>query len=325
MNNSNNKNVFKVIGIGGTGRRIINNIIDNNIEIDSLFIDTDLRDIELSNATEKLYIHTNKELNELTGLELSLLSLDDKKQIVNFSKNCDLVFIVCNSSGNTSTSLVSAIKEILKGENILTLGICIKDFYSTDSNKINNTKKCIKELYDFTNSLIVISNEKALSYFNVDEPNIEVINYVNDVVSSIVAVIDEVANSKGLINVDFNDIKLIIKNSGLSMVSEGISIGDEKPSEAAKKAVTSPLVEISVRNIKSAIIQISSSIDLSMDDVYDIVNEIRNQIGEDVDIIIGTSFCGTDDNMKKIKVNVIASFDEECVENSNLLDYIINN
>lgn len=320
------RHVFKVIGIGGSARRIIDKIVDNKIDVESLFIDTDQKDINLSNANQKLYIKINTDVNTLSKFDLSLLAWDYRNQIINFCENSDLVFIICNSSGKTASTISTVVGEILKEQKIITMGLCIKDFYSEDTEKLSNTKQCINELYHLTNSLVVISNERALNYFSVDAPNIRVISYVNNLVMDTILIINDICKKPGLVCLDYEDVLPILKKGGLTMVGVGEASGENAAIEAIKNAIISPLMEFSSRDINNAVVNISGTINLSLKDIADIIDEIRQMTTNEVEILFGTSFTSSEnEDEKTIRVSIIATFDEEYVAENNLLEYIINN
>lgn len=317
--------IIKVIGIGGTGRRVLNDIIEKKLDVETLFIDVDIRDIELSKANKKILIDAGKDISKMTRLDISLLVYDYQNKILEFANNSELTYIICNSSSNATDAISLTVAEILKDEKLLTMGICIKDFYSDDAQKLKNSEHCIKELYKLTNSLVVLSNERALNFFDVNEPNVKVVKYVNSVVTNIIKSIEDTIKNKGLINIDFDDVKVFLKSGGLVMVGSGTASCDENPSIAARRALSSPLMEISPKDIKYALVYIETAIDLSFDNIMKIMSEVRNLTSDDIDIIIGMGFYYPEIKGNDIRVNIIAALDDKDIEENKIVDYVASN
>lgn len=322
-NNNNDFPIIKVIGIGGTGRRILNKIIDENLDVETLFIDVDAKDVGLSKANNKLLIDINKDTKEMSRLDISLLVYDYQEIILEFVKDSKLTYIICNSSSKTTGAITLTVAEILNEKDLLTLGICVKDFNSENPQKLKNTEHCIKELYELTNSLVVLSNERVLNYFDVNEPNIKVVKYTNSAATNIIKMIEEIIKYEGIITIDFGDIRHIIKKGGMMMLGSGIAFGGERVSIATKRALSSPLMEVSSKYIKYALVYVVCPLDISLHEIAEIMSEVRNQTNNDVDIIYGTGFRFSENN--ELRVNIIATIDDDEIQKNNILDYVASN
>lgn len=290
----NEKPVLKVVGIGGGGGNAVNRMIENDVKgVDFVVINTDAQVLRLAKADVRLQI--GKVLTKGLGAgadpeigrQAAEESEDDIREIL---KGSDMVFITAGMGGGTGTGASPVVARIAKELGCLTVGIVTKPFTFEGRKRHVQAIKGLKELKPFVDTLIVVPNDKLLTMADRNLTMLESFREVDNVLRRGVQGIAEIVTIPGLINVDFADVRNVMKNKGTALMGIGIASGPSRAIEAARKAIRSPLLEIDISGATDAIVFITSDIDITMQEIYDVTGEIRNASNPDIDIVMGTGF-----------------------------------
>ena len=305
----NEQPVLKVVGVGGGGGNAVNRMIQNDVRgVDFVAINTDAQVLRLSKAEVRLQIGKlltrglGAGADPEIGRQAAEESEDDIREIL---KGSDMVFITAGMGGGTGTGAAPVVARIAKELGCLTVGIVTKPFTFEGRKRQIQATNGLKELKPYVDTLIVVPNDKLITMTNTSLTMIDSFREVDNVLRRGVQGIAEIVTVPGLINVDFADVKNVMKNKGTALMGIGIASGPNRAIEAARKAITSPLLEIDINGATDAIVFITSDIDITMQEVYDVTNEIRNASSSDIDIVIGTGF--NDDLQGELIVTVIAT------------------
>ncbi len=305
----NEQPILKVIGIGGGGGNAVNRMIQNDVKgVDFVAINTDAQVLRLSKAETRLQIGKilTKGLgagaDPEIGRQAAEESEDDIREII---KGSDMVFITAGMGGGTGTGAAPVVARIAHELGCLTVGIVTKPFTFEGRRRQLQASEGIKKLKPFVDTLIIVPNDKLIAMADRNLTMIESFVEVDNVLRRGVQGIAEIVTVPGLINVDFADVKTVMKAKGTALMGIGIANGPNRAIEAARKAIRSPLLEIDINGATDAIVFITSDIDITMQEVYDVTNEIRNASSSEIDIILGTGF--NDDLQGELIVTVIAT------------------
>ena len=319
----NEQPVLKVIGVGGGGGNAVNRMIQNDVKgVDFVAINTDAQVLRLSKAETRLQIGKllTKGLgagaDPEIGRQAAEESEDDIREIL---RGSDMVFITAGMGGGTGTGAAPIVAKIAKELGCLTVGIVTKPFTFEGRKRQNQATEGLKKLKPYVDTLIVVPNDKLITMADRNLTMIESFREVDNVLRRGVQGIAEIVTVPGLINVDFADVKNVMKEKGTALMGIGIASGPNRAIEAARKAIRSPLLEIDINGATDAIVFITSDIDITMQEVYDVTNEIRNASSSEIDIVIGTGF--NDDLQGELIVTVIATgFDGNAEQDALLKD-----
>jgi len=317
----NEQPILKVIGVGGGGGNAVNRMIQNDVKgVDFVAINTDAQVLRLSKAETRLQIGKllTKGLgagaDPEVGRQAAEESEDDIREIL---RGSDMVFITAGMGGGTGTGAAPVVARIAKELGCLTVGIVTKPFTFEGRKRQNQATDGLKKLKPYVDTLIVVPNDKLITMADRNLTMIESFREVDNVLRRGVQGIAEIVTVPGLINVDFADVKNVMKEKGTALMGIGIASGPNRAIEAARKAIRSPLLEIDINGATDAIVFITSDIDITMQEVYDVTNEIRNASSSEIDIVIGTGFNA--DLQGELIVTVIATGFDGNQEQDNLL------
>ena len=298
-------------------------MIQNDVKgVDFVAINTDAQVLRLSKAETRLQIGKllTKGLgagaDPEIGRQAAEESEDDIREIL---RGSDMVFITAGMGGGTGTGAAPIVAKIAKELGCLTVGIVTKPFTFEGRKRQNQATEGLKKLKPYVDTLIVVPNDKLITMADRNLTMIESFREVDNVLRRGVQGIAEIVTVPGLINVDFADVKNVMKEKGTALMGIGIASGPNRAIEAARKAIRSPLLEIDINGATDAIVFITSDIDITMQEVYDVTNEIRNASSSEIDIVIGTGF--NDDLQGELIVTVIATgFDGNAEQDALLKD-----
>ena len=319
----NEQPILKVVGVGGGGGNAVNRMIQNDVKgVDFVAINTDAQVLRLSKAETRLQIGKllTKGLgagaDPEVGRQAAEESEDDIREIL---RGSDMVFITAGMGGGTGTGAAPIVAKIAKELGCLTVGIVTKPFTFEGRKRQNQATEGLKRLKPYVDTLIVVPNDKLITMADRNLTMIESFREVDNVLRRGVQGIAEIVTVPGLINVDFADVKNVMKEKGTALMGIGIASGPNRAIEAARKAIRSPLLEIDINGATDAIVFITSDIDITMQEVYDVTSEIRNASSSEIDIVIGTGF--NDDLQGELIVTVIATgFDGNAEQEALLKD-----
>ena len=290
----NEKPVIKVIGVGGGGGNAINRMIENDVKgVEFVAINTDAQVLRLAKAETRLQI--GKQLTRglgagadpSVGVRAAQESEDEIRDIISGS---DMVFITAGMGGGTGTGASPVVAKIAKEMDCLTVGIVTKPFSFEGKKRQRQAMEGIAQLKPYVDTLIVVPNDKLLSMIDRDTPMLESFREVDNVLRRGVQGIAEIVTVPGLINVDFADVRSVMKDKGTALMGIGIAQGPNRAIEATRLAISSPLLEIDINGATNAIVFITSDVDITMQELNDVMEEIRNASTSEIDIVCGTGF-----------------------------------
>ena len=265
MKNTLNGVKVKIVALGKTGSNVINKMILNNIvKADFIAIDTEKVNLDSSKAPKKIFV------SSITSFE----AMEDlRKQTEKEFQNADMVFIIAEMGEKTGTLLSSAVAEIVKSMNILTVAIVSKPFDFEDRNKIKLAKKGKKRLKHFADTVIVIPYQR-LNDLYVNLPIANIYEKGEKAFVTIVKGILDLIKKQGIVNLDFADIKSILQNSGKTVLGFGKSDGEDRAKKAVEQALNTPLLERSIKGAGKILMNITSGNDIRLEEISQIATAV---------------------------------------------------
>ena len=311
---------IKVIGVGGGGNNAVNRMIESGVKgVDFIVANTDLQVLNTSKAPIKIQIGV--ELTSGLGAggkpEIGKESaLESKSEIEAALDGADMVFITCGMGGGTGTGAAPVIADIAQSMGALTVGIVTKPFSFEGKKRMDNALSGIEELKKHVDTLIVIPNDKLREIIDKSTPLLESFKEVDNVLRRGVQSISDLIAVAGLINLDFADVKAVMEKRGNALIGIGMGIGEGRATEAAKQAVSSPLLETSISGATDAIINVTGGANLTLFEVEEAAEVIRQSANTDINTIFGAVI--NENLTDEIIVTVIATgFEEGVKETSN--------
>ena len=285
---------IKVIGVGGGGGNAINRMVSSGVQgVEFIAINTDKQVLTFSKATHKIQIGEKVTGGRGAGArpEMGLKAAEESRDaIVDALNGANMVFITAGMGGGTGTGAAPAIAEIAKSNGILTVGIVTKPFAFEGKRRMQQAEAGIAELAQHVDSLIVIPNERLKLVSDQKITFANAFDVADDVLRQGVKSISELIKVPGLINLDFADVTAVMKDAGHAHMGVGRATGKEKAEVAANAAVSSPLLETTIQGAKGVIISITSSPDITLDDVDVAASIIADAADADANIIFGVAF-----------------------------------
>jgi len=305
---------IKVIGVGGAGGNAINNMIASNLQgVEFIAVNTDTQALESSLAPVKVQIGNNLTRGLGAGSNPQLgreAAIEDRTAIAETIEGSDMVFITAGMGGGTGTGAAPIIAEIAKELGAITVAVITKPFFYEGKIRCSNADEGIKELKKNADTLIVIPNDRISLVVEKGTPILKSFAIANDVLKRAVQGISDIILIPGLINVDFADVKTIIEDKGRGVMGSGTGKGEGGALEAAKKAISNPLLEeISIEGSKGILINITGGLELSLNDVQEAASFVYDSAHEDVHLIFGAVL--DPDIGDEVRVTVIATGFEE--------------
>ena len=286
------KPVLKVIGVGGGGGNAVNRMIDNDVHgVEYIAINTDCQVLRLSKADVRIPIGSEltKGLGAGANPEIGRRAAEESEQeIREVLQDTDLVFITAGMGGGTGTGAAPVIARYAKEAGCVVVGIVTKPFSFEGTKRMQQALAGIEQMRQYVDTLVIVPNDKLL--VGGDIPFLQAFSEADDVLRRGVQGISEIITLPGLINVDFADVKNVLQGKGSALMGIGIASGPNRAIEAARLAISSPLLEVDINGATDAIVEITSDVDITMKEVEDVISEIRNASSTDIDIICGTGF-----------------------------------
>ncbi len=305
---------IKVIGLGGGGGNAVNRMIESGVKgVEFIAANTDLQVLNSSKADVKIQIGAT--LTDGLGAggkpEVGKESaIESKKEIEDALSGADMVFITAGMGGGTGTGAAAIVAEIAQGLGALTVAIVTKPFSFEGKRRMDNALAGIEELKKHVDTLIVIPNDRLREIIDKSTPMLEAFKEVDNVLRRGVQSISDLIAVVGLVNLDFADVKAIMENSGRAIIGIGIGMGEDRALEAAKQAVSSPLLETSIEGATDAIINITGGVNLTLFEAEQAAEVVRSAANTDINTIFGSVI---NENLNdEVIVTVIATgFDKE--------------
>ena len=301
---------IKVIGIGGSGKGALNHMINSKLlGVEFIAMNTDVQDLHHSLAEKKIHIGKNltKGLGAGMDPEIGKRSAEEtREEIQDVIKGADMIFIAGGMGGGTGTGAAPVVAAVAKNEGVLTIGVFTKPFFFEGSSRMKLAERGLEELEKEVDALIVIPNDRLLSVIDKNTSVKQAFEMCDEVLKQAVESISNIIRTAGTINLDFADIKRILKDSGTALMGVGHGMGENRAREAASAAVNSPLLDVSIHGAKGVLFAIYGAEDLGMLEVQEAAKIITESVDKDAKIIFGIA---TDPTLKKdeIKVTVIAT------------------
>ena len=301
---------IKVLGIGGGGGNVLNSMIDSGqiTGVEFIAINTDAQDLSVNKANIKIPI--GQELTHGLGSganpEIGKKAAEESTDLIKeHLEGADMVFITAGMGGGTGTGASPVIARLARDVGALTVGVVTKPFPFEGAQRMKNAERGIAELREEVDALITIPNERLLEVADENMSIIEAFKLSDSVLNQGVQGISDLIVMPGLINVDFADVKTIMKNAGTALMGIGIGTGEDRAEIAAKAAIASPLLEQTFEDAKGILFNVIGGQDLTMKEVDRAAKIIRGIANDDANIIFGTT---VDERMAgQIKITVIAT------------------
>lgn len=301
---------IKVIGIGGSGKGALNHMINSKLQgVEFIAMNTDTQDLHHSLAEKKIHIGKNLTKGLGAGMDPEIgkrAAEETREEIQDVIKGADMVFIAGGMGGGTGTGAAPVVASVAKSEGILTVGVVTKPFFFEGASRMKLAERGLEELEKEVDALIVIPNDRILSVIDKNTSVKQAFEMCDEVLKQAVEGISDIIRTAGTINLDFADIKRILKDSGTALMGVGRGMGENRAREAATAAVNSPLLDVSIHGAKGVLFAIYGAEDLGMLEVQEAAKIITESVDKDAKIIFGIA---TDSTLKKdeIKVTVIAT------------------
>ena len=301
---------IKVIGIGGSGCNAVTRMVSQRIKgIDFIGINTDAQALHFCKAPEKILIGKNTTRGLGAGMNVNAgkeAIEENREEIEETLKGADMVFVTCGLGGGTGTPGVPIVAEIARNLGVLTIGVITKPFSFEGEKRKEIAEEGLSDLKDKVDSLIVIPNDKVMAIIDEKTSFLNAFSIIDDILSNAVQAISDLIIKPGIINLDFADIKTVMKDSGWALMGVGKARGEGRLIEAAKAATSSPLLEVSIDGAKGVLFNISGKEDLTMKEIDEGARIITKSVDSEAKVIFGTVL---DENLRKseVKITVIAT------------------
>jgi len=308
---------IKVIGVGGGGSNAVNRMIEASLQgVEFICINTDAQALQLSRAEHRLQIGAKltKGLGAGADPEIGRKAAEESKEEINQSlQGADMVFVTAGMGGGTGTGAAPIVAEVAKEIGALTVGVVTRPFTFEGRKRAEQAEQGIQELKTKVDTLIVIPNDRLLQVVDKQTSITEAFRVADDVLRQGVQGISDLIAVPGLINLDFADVKTIMKNTGSALMGIGRASGEKRAVEAANMAISSPLLETSIEGAKGVLLNITGGSDLGLFEVNEAAETIAEAADPDANIIFGAVI---DENCNdEIIITVIATgFDHEAAK-----------
>ncbi|SEF77885.1 cell division protein FtsZ [Caloramator fervidus] len=304
---------IKVVGVGGGGNNAVNRMIEFGLKgVEFISINTDKQALNYSKAGIKIQIgdKLTKGLGAGANPEIGQKAAEESiEQIMQALKGADLIFITAGMGGGTGTGAAPVVAEVAKELGILTVGVVTKPFIFEGRQRMLNAEKGIMKLKEKVDTLVTIPNDRLLQVVDKKTPMTEAFKIADDVLRQGVQGISDLITVPGLINLDFADVRTIMLNKGIAHMGIGRASGEGRAVEAAKQAISSPLLETTINGATGVLLNITGGSNLTMFEVAEAADQVRQAADPDANIIFGAVI---DDSLgDEIRITVIATGFEE--------------
>lgn len=300
---------IKVVGIGGSGGSAVNRMIAGKIKgVEFLVVNTDVQALHFSKANKKINIGKQVTRGLGAGMDPELgrkAAEESQNEIRDSLKDADMVFVTCGLGGGTGTGASPMVAQIAKESGALTVAVVTRPFSFEGAQRRDIAEKGHSELAGVVDTIITIPNDRILQIIDKKTSLLDAFDIVDDVLRQGVQGISELITVPGLINVDFADVKTIMKETGTALMGIGKGSGENRATEAAKAAIHSPLLETSIDGAKGVLFSITGGPDLGMNEVAEAAKIITQNADSNAKVIFGTVI---DETLKdEVRITVIAT------------------
>ena len=301
---------IRVIGVGGSGGNAVNHMVSSGVEgVEFIAVNTDAQDLHKSKAKKKIHIGKTLTRGLGTGMNPELgkqAAEETREEIQDAIQGSDMVFITGGMGGGTGTGAAPVVAKIARELGALTVGVVTRPFAFEGAQRLRLAEQGLAELRKAVDALIIIPNDKLLAIVSRETGIKNAFAMCDDILKQAVEGISDLITTTGIINVDFADVRSIMANAGSALMGLGTAIGDKRAEQAARAAINSPLLEVSITGAKGVLFSIAGGEDLGMLEVQDAANVITEAIDPEAKVIFGAV---TDESLKKgqVRVTVIAT------------------
>ncbi|OAT81797.1 cell division protein FtsZ [Desulfotomaculum copahuensis] len=305
---------IKVIGVGGGGNNAVNRMISAGLKgVEFISVNTDAQALQLSQTTQKIQIGAKltKGLGAGANPEIGQKAAEESRdEIIQTLKGSDMVFVTAGMGGGTGTGAAPVVAEVAKELGALTVGVVTRPFTFEGRKRMNQAEQGIQNLKGKVDTLITIPNDRLLQVIDKHTSIVEAFRIADDVLRQGVQGISDLIAVPGLINLDFADVKTIMKETGSALMGIGLASGENRSSEAARMAISSPLLETSIEGARGVLLNITGGASLSLFEVNEAAEIISQAADSEANIIFGAVI---DERMEdEVRVTVIATgFDQK--------------
>ena len=310
---------ISVIGVGGGGGNAVNNMIEKKLEgIDFIVANTDAQALENSKTQRRIQLGltTTKGLGAGARPEIGKIAAEEAlEDIKRELEGANMVFITAGMGGGTGSGAAPVVAKVAKEQGILTVGVVTKPFQFEGKKRSQTAETALQNFTKEVDSIIVIPNQNLFRIANKDTTLIDAFVMADNVLYDGVRSITDLMMKPGLINLDFADVKAIMEDQGKAIMGTGEAEGEERAIKAAEQALSNPLLDdCSMKGAKGVLINITASQDVTIMEINDAVNRIKDEVDEDANIIFGSSF---DDTLEgKIRVSIVATGINDSIKNA---------
>ncbi len=304
---------IKVIGVGGGGNNVVNRMVKTGTKgVDFIAVNTDKQALAVSSATLKIQIGEKLTNGQGAGSDPEVgrkSAEENRSQISKALEDADMVFITAGMGGGTGTGAAPIVADIAKELGVLTVGVVTKPFRFEGMRRMKQAEGGITELRNKVDSLVIIPNERLKLATDQKITMVNAFEIADDVLQQAVQSISDLIKNTGFINLDFADVSAVMKDAGRAHMGVGRAAGKNKAEEAARMAISSPLLETSINGARGVLINVTGSMDIGLEEVETAANLVQEAAHPDCNIIFGAAF---DESLEdEIRVTVIATgFDE---------------
>lgn len=300
---------IKVIGVGGSGGSAVNRMVEGGIRgVEFMAMNTDVQALHHNRAAKKIHIGKTVTRGLGAGMdpEMGKRSAEEAQNEIRESlKGTDMVFVTCGLGGGTGSGASPVIAEIARDMGALTVGVVTRPFSFEGPQRVNIADSAYEDLARHVDTIITIPNDRVLQIIDKKTSLVDAFQIVDDVLRQGVQGISELITVPGLINVDFADVKTIMKDTGSALMGIGIGSGEDRAIEAAKSAVSSPLLELSIDGARGILFTITGGEDLGMQEVAEAAKLITSSADDNAKVIFGAVI---DESMgDDVRITVIAT------------------
>lgn len=301
---------IKVIGVGGSGTNTVNHMVNSKVKgVEFIAMNTDAQHLHRSAAEKKVHIGKNLTRGLGAGMDPEIgrkAAEESLEDIQNVLKGADMVFVACGLGGGTGTGAAPLVAKTAREQGALTVAVVTRPFFFEGKYRMQIAEIGLNELKQVVDAIITIPNDRVLSIVEKNTSYSNAFAMCDEVLRQAVEGISNTITTPGIINADFADIKRVMQNAGSALMGIGTGSGENRAVDAARAAINSPLLDLSMAGAKGVLYTIAGGDDLTMFEIQEISKVITESVDPDAAIIFGTIF---DDKMKKneLRVTVIAS------------------
>jgi len=297
---------IRVVGVGGSGGNAINHMINSKVKgVEFITVNSDAQDLHRSLAKRKIHIGKNLTRGLGTGMNPDLgrrAAEETRQEIQEALSGSDMVFITCGMGGGTGTGASAVVAKIAKEVGALTVAVVTRPFGFEGAQRRDIADHGLAELKKEVDAFIVIPNDKLLTIVEAQTSAKSAFALADEILRQAVEGVSDIITTPGEINTDFNDIKAIMEGAGPALMGIGVADGDKRASEAASKAVNSPLLDISINGAKGILFVVAGADDLGILEVQEAAKVINESVDKNAKVIFGMM---RDDKLKKGQIRII--------------------